>query len=156
MTETAVRLSFPAKSEYLLLARLAVAGVARGLPFGQEEIVDLKLAITEACGNVVRHAYSDRDGAGEVEIDLVPGPDRLEIVVEDRGSGIPLPVPETPAAPTESGGMGLSIMRSVVDELQVERGPGGRGTVVHMTKLTEARGGRRGVGRPSGRDSSKV
>jgi serine/threonine-protein kinase RsbW len=156
MAETPVRLSFPARSEYLLLARLAVAGVARGLPFGQEEIVDLKLAVTEACGNVVRHAYADGDGAGEVEIDLVPGPDRLEIVVEDQGSGIELPLSEPPPAPTESGGMGLSIMRTVVDELQVERGPGGRGTVVHMTKLATSRGRGRRLERRGGRDSSKV
>lgn len=134
MPETTVRLCFPAKAEYLVLARLAVTGVARGLPFEQEEIADLKLAVTEACGNAVRHAY-EHGVSGPVELDLVPGQDRLELVVEDWGTGIELPLSDRPVQPTESGGMGLSIMRTVLDELQVEHGPGGRGTIVHMTKL---------------------
>jgi serine/threonine-protein kinase RsbW len=138
MADAPVRLCFPAKTEYLLLARLAVAGVVRSLPFGQQDVADLKLAVTEACANAVRHAYA-AGVRGEVELDLVPGPDRLDVVVEDWGSGIPLPLPEPPDRPTESGGMGLSIIRTVVDELEIAHGADGRGTVVHMTKL---------VGRP--------
>ena len=134
MADAAVRLSFPAKPEYLLLARLAVSGLARGLSFGQQEIVDLKLAVTEACGNAVRHAYAGSAAPGMVELELVPGEDRIEVVVEDHGSGIDLPVRERPLEPTESGGMGLWIMRTVVDELEIGRGDDGRGTVVHMTK----------------------
>ena len=134
MAETAVRLSFPAKPEYLLLARLAVSGLARELPFGQEEIVDLKLAVTEACGNAVRHAYAGAEAPGTVDLVLVAGDDSIDIVVEDHGSGIKLPLPGRPVTPTELGGMGLWIMRSVVDELEVARGDDGRGTVVHMTK----------------------
>jgi serine/threonine-protein kinase RsbW len=137
MSERAVRLCFPAKSEYLLLARLAVASVARGVPFAREDVADLKLAVTEACGNAVRHAYA----AG-----------RLDLVVEDRGSGIELPLPEAPE-PTERGGMGLAIMRAVVDELEVAPGPGGKGTVVHMTKLAGDPGG--GVD-TAGRNGSHV
>ena len=113
-----------------MLARLAVAGVARAVPLSQEELTDLKLAVTEACGNAVRHAYPSGP-PGEIELDLVPGVDRLELVVEDHGAGIALPVVEREAS--EVGGMGLSIIRAVVDELAVGPGPGG-GTVVHMTK----------------------
>ena len=134
MTPQVVRLRFPARPEYLLLARLAVAGVARGV-LAEEEVSDLKLAVTEACGNAVRHAYASGP-LGEVELDLVPGPDRLELVVEDHGAGIELPLAEP--APSEAGGMGLSIIRAVVDELEVKPGPDG-GTVVHMTKLAARR-----------------
>ncbi len=113
-----------------MLARLAVAGVARAVPLSQEDVSDLKLAVTEACGNAVRHAYPS-GRLGEIELDLVPGVDRLELVVEDHGAGIALPVVER--EPSEVGGMGLSIIRAVVDELEV--GPGDEGgTVVHMTK----------------------
>lgn len=137
MAESAIRLCFPARAEYLLLARLAVAGVARELALGQEEIADLKLAVTEACGNAVRHAYPAGE-VGEVELDLVPGPDRLELVVEDRGPGIQLPLAAEPPEPTERGGMGLAIMRRVVDEFEVGHGPDGCGTVVRMTKLARS------------------
>jgi serine/threonine-protein kinase RsbW len=143
MSETVVRLSFPAKPDYLLLARLALAGVARSLPVGPELLADLKLAVTEACGNAVRHAYSEREGS--VGVAFVVADDRLEMIVEDEGAGIALPVEElvpepAPATPPEpiDGGMGMAIIRAIVDELDVRDGSGGRGTVVHMTKYLDA------------------
>jgi serine/threonine-protein kinase RsbW len=145
MSETVVRLSFPAKPDYLLLARLALAGVARSLPVGPELLADLKLAVTEACGNAVRHAYDDA-GEGSVDLEFVLGDDRLEMIVEDQGTGIALPVEELVADSPEAalsdeggnGGMGMAIIRAIVDELDVHDGSGGRGTVVHMTKYLEA------------------
>ena len=117
-----------------MLARLAVAGVARAVPLGQEEVTDLELAVTEACGNAVRHAYPSGP-LGEIELDLVAGADRLELVVEDHGAGIELPVVER--EPSEAGGMGLAIIRAVVDELEVRPGADGKGTFVRMTKLLD-------------------
>jgi serine/threonine-protein kinase RsbW len=140
MSESSVCLSFPAKAEYLLLARLVVAGALRRLAFEEPEIADLKLAVTEACGNAVRHAYVGR-APGCVDLELVPCPDRLEVVVSDTGAGLRLPLPERPPAPSEAGGMGLGIIRSVVDEVEITRGPGGRGTIVHMIKLSPPRAG---------------
>ena len=103
--------------------------------------------MTEACGNAVRHAYAS-GALGQIELDLVPGADRLELVVEDHGAGIDLPVVEREAS--EVGGMGLSIIRAVVDELAVGPGADG-GTVVRMTKrATRPEGwvGRERGGRP--------
>lgn len=139
MAEWVVRLSFPAKADYLLLARLALAGLARSLPVDQEVLADLKLAVTEACGNVVRHAY--RVGEGSVGVAFVVGKDRLEMIVEDQGSGIELPPLDEEWAATEAppeGGMGMAIIRAVVDELEVHDGADGQGTVVHMTKYLTA------------------
>jgi serine/threonine-protein kinase RsbW len=142
MSETVVSLSFPAKADYLLLARLALSGLARNLNVGPELLADLKLAVTEACGNAVRHAYSSGDGP--VGVAFVVADDRLEMIVEDQGSGIELPVIEDliaePATdePATDGGMGMAIIRAIVDELDVRDGSGGRGTVVHMTKYLEA------------------
>jgi serine/threonine-protein kinase RsbW len=143
MTETVVRLSFPAKADYLLLARLALAGVARSLPVGPELLADLKLAVTEACGNAVRHAYAERQGS--VGVAFVVADDRLEMIVEDEGAGIGVAVEalvaeqvrETPPEPID-GGMGMAIIRAIVDELDVRGGTEGRGTVVHMTKYFDA------------------
>jgi len=139
MSDATVRLSFPAKPDYLLLARLALGGLVRDLPVGPELLADLKLAVTEACGNAVRHAYGD--GAGPVDVAFVVKDDRLEMVVEDKGSGIGLSKLEelleaeaTIGAEPVDGGMGLAIIRAIVDELDVRGGDDGRGTVVHMTK----------------------
>ena len=54
-----VVLEVPAKPEYLLLARLAATGVGRSAGASEETVADLKLAITEAVANVVRHAYPE-------------------------------------------------------------------------------------------------
>lgn len=126
-----VRLSFPAKADYLLLARLALSGLARELPVGDEALADLKLAVTEACGNATRHAYPD--GVGDVSVSYRVGPGVLEMVVEDHGTGFRSTPSGEPVGPRESG-MGLSIMRAVVDELDVRAGAEGRGTVVRMVK----------------------
>jgi serine/threonine-protein kinase RsbW len=144
MSETVVRLSFPAKPDYLLLARLALAGVARNLPVGPELLADLKLAVTEACGNAVRHAYDT--GEGSVDLEFVLGDDRLEMIVEDHGAGIGFPVENLVAETPEealseegrNGGMGIAIIRAIVDELDVRGGGEGHGTVVHMTKYLDA------------------
>jgi serine/threonine-protein kinase RsbW len=136
--EATIRLTFPAKADYLLLARLALGGVVRDMPVGPELLADLRLAVTEACGNVVRHAY---DGEGSVEVAFVVREDRLEMIVEDAGSGVGLQVLEQLLEPEPAvvetpvdGGMGMAIIRAIVDELDVRSGKDGRGTVVHMTK----------------------
>ena len=140
MTESVVSLSFPAKADYLLLARLALSGIARELPLGDELLADLKLALTEACGNAVRHAYVD--GNGDVKVVFAIDDERLLMTVTDRGEGIRVPdallEDPPPAEPLESG-MGMPIIRAIVDELAVEPGPDGRGTRVRMVKyLTPA------------------
>ena len=137
MSESVVRLSFPAKADYLLLARLTLSGIARELPVGDELLADLKLALTEACGNAVRHAYVGTD-VGDVSVVFTIDGRRLLMTVTDRGEGIRAPdMPhvdaEVPALPLESG-MGMPIIRAIVDELAVESGPEGRGTLVRMVK----------------------
>lgn len=128
-----VSLTIPAKAGYLVLARLALSAVCRLTPLEPAEVADLKLAVTEACSNAMRHGYAGSTG-GEIELELVVAHDRLEVVVEDHGAGIALPVPE---GPSELGGMGLPIMRAVMDELEIRSTDDGTGTVVHMTKLAQ-------------------
>jgi serine/threonine-protein kinase RsbW len=142
MSESVVRLLMPAKSEYLILARLALAGIARETPIEESVLADLKLAVTEACGNAVRHAYAGAPGVVEVRFAVEPG--SIEIVVSDDGDAqhasaaapATLPADDIPA----ESGMGLAIIEAVVDELAVSpRGGGDRGTVVRMTKRLAAR-----------------
>ena len=138
MSESVVHLRFPAKPDYLLLARLALSGIARELPLGDEVLADLKLALTEACGNVVRHAYADGDG--DVSILFTIDDSRILMTVEDYGDGIRAPdaIDETPVEGPLEGGMGMSIIRAIVDELQVEPANDGRGTVVRMVKYLKS------------------
>jgi serine/threonine-protein kinase RsbW len=62
-----VSLKIPAKAEYITLSRLALTGLARWASLSDETLSDLKLALSEACSNSVRHAYRDgRDGFVEI------------------------------------------------------------------------------------------
>ena len=80
-----VRLTIPAKPEYVTLCRLALTGLARTRPVEDEVLADLKLALTEAASNSVRHAYGDAGGQVEITYSLMR--DRLEIEVVDEGEG---------------------------------------------------------------------
>jgi serine/threonine-protein kinase RsbW len=130
MTEL-VRISFPAKADYLLLARLVLAGIARDVEVSDELLADLKLAVTEACGNSVRHAYPS--GGGDVTVAYALEGETLEMVVEDRGIGVDAATEPAGRAQLD-GGMGMSIIRTIVDDVLVEPGADGHGTVVRMRK----------------------
>jgi serine/threonine-protein kinase RsbW len=133
MSAKVVTLVMPAKSEYLILARLALAGIAREVPMSESVLADLKLAVTEACGNVVRHAYPDASGAVHVRYEVID--DRIAIEVEDRGGGAEpvAPFELVDGMPVESG-MGLAIIRAIVDEFEIDAGGETGGTVVRMRK----------------------
>src|SRR5438105_15101786 len=79
----AVRLTIPAKAEYITLCRLALTGLSRLLPLADETLADLKLALTEACSNSVRHADSGAEGFVEIRYELKPH--RLVIAVTADG-----------------------------------------------------------------------
>jgi serine/threonine-protein kinase RsbW len=129
---TEVRLEMPAKAEYLLLGRLALAGMARTVDFDAELLADLKLAVTEACANAVRHAY---EAGGTMTLRFAFDEASVRIDVEDRGSGFEAREVQDwePDALSEDG-MGLAIIRAVVDELDIGSGPGGHGTRLSLLK----------------------
>ena len=125
--ERLLHLVVPAKAEFLSLVRLVVASVAGEAGFTDENVADIKVALSEASTNVVRHAYSDDvDNKNMViEINCYELPSQLLIEVIDRGNGIPLP-------PPASEGLGLGIMGSLMDRVDVETGS--TGTSVLMAK----------------------
>ena len=120
-----VALTIPAKAEYIVLSRLALSGLARARALEPALVADLKLALTEACSNVVRHAYKEQP-AGEVEVRYELDEDKLSVEVVDEGIGFD---PEAAAAAAgdelDEGGLGISIIRAIVDELDIKSGDSG-------------------------------
>jgi serine/threonine-protein kinase RsbW len=125
----AIRLRIPAKPEYITLGRLALTGLVRlrPQPLSQEVLGDLKLALTEACTNSVRHAYAD--GQGSVEILYELHSDRLVVEVRDDGAGFDPPDRPRDALDGQElneGGLGIAIIEALADELEIrEREEGG-------------------------------
>ena len=129
-----VRLTIPARAEHITLCRLALTGISRLRPLSEELLADLKLALTEAASNSVRHAYGDHTG-GVVEIVYELHPDRLVIEVSDEGGGfLPGQGGREPGSLTE-GGLGISIIRSIADEFELASSPGVRGSRLRFVKV---------------------
>ncbi len=140
MSADVVTLAIPARTEYLILARLALAGIAREVEIDQATLADLKLAVTEACGNAVQHAHPD-DG-GVVTIRMAVDDDAIEITVADNGPGMDVAsVPALPAGDVPESGMGLAIIHALVDRVEIGPGEDGQGTVVRMRRLRSSRSG---------------
>lgn len=135
MSDPLVTLVIPARSEYLILARLALAGIAREVEMSDETLSDLKLAVTEACANAVAHAYGD--GQGTVEVRFLVSPGSVTIEVQDDGERetpeVPATMPALEGDALPESGMGLAIIQAIVDELEVEARDGA-GTVVRLVK----------------------
>jgi len=114
-----VRLTIPARAEYITLGRLALTAIAGVHPVSDETLHDLKLALTEACTNSVRHAYED-GRVGNVEIVYELEPDRLVVEVGDEGAGFePAETQENGTGDLEEGGLGIAIIRAVADEVEI-------------------------------------
>jgi serine/threonine-protein kinase RsbW len=129
-----VRLTIPARAEYITLCRLALTGIARVRNLPEELLADLKLALTEAASNSVRHAYAELDHAGVVEISYELLPDKLVIEVTDDGEGFDPGEAEGPPEDLSEGGLGIAIIRAIADEVEIGKQPGGRGSRLRFEK----------------------
>jgi serine/threonine-protein kinase RsbW len=129
-----VRLTIPARAEYITLCRLALTGIGRLRELSDELLADLKLALTEAASNSVRHAYGENRGVGVVEISYELFPDRLVIEVTDEGEGFdPAEAAGSPGELSE-GGLGIAIIRAIADEVEIGAQPGGKGSRLRFEK----------------------
>jgi serine/threonine-protein kinase RsbW len=140
--------AIPATYDDVAVVRTLLPAVARGLPFTRSTLLRLEICVMEALHNVVRHAYRDRDD-GDVEVSLEAGADRLVIRIEDHGRPMPdearrsirsaPPITERSATPLPDlpeGGLGIPILRTVLDDLEYRRE--GDRNVLTMTKLLGA------------------
>jgi serine/threonine-protein kinase RsbW len=120
-----VRLTIPARPEYITLGRLALTAIAGIRPVSDEALHDLKLALTEACTNSVKHAYED-GGEGTVDILYELQPDRLVVEIGDAGAGFePRNADGANGDGLSEGGLGIQIIRAVTDEVEIKAREGG-------------------------------
>lgn len=102
-----------------------LGGVAELLSIDPELLDDLKTSVSEACNNVVLHAYGGEPGP--MEVGLFVTDDHFSVRVADEGIGMPAP----PPAGDVSQGIGLSVIRALTEDVQFSSAPGG-GTEVRM------------------------
>jgi serine/threonine-protein kinase RsbW len=129
-----VRLTIPARAEYITLCRLALTGIARVRDLSDEVLADLKLALTEAASNSVRHAYAAADHDGVVEISYELLPNRLVIEVTDEGEGFEPADAEGAPEELSEGGLGIAIIRAIADNVQIGTQADGKGSRLQFEK----------------------
>jgi serine/threonine-protein kinase RsbW len=114
--EADVRLTLPARPENVAVVRHVLGAFGEALHLPASVIDDMRLAVTEACTNVVRHAYESGD-PGPLEIVIRPAGDMLDVIVSDRGRG-------TGLSPDKAGpGLGMSLIAALSHRLEVEHSP---------------------------------
>jgi serine/threonine-protein kinase RsbW len=107
-----MELSLPARAENIALIRHAFGALGEALAIDEQLLSDVRLAVTEACSNVIVHAYADRPpGPLEVDATLLDG--ELAVVVRDEGPGI-VPHPGGPGL-----GLGLPLIASLSEAVEL-------------------------------------
>ena len=139
----AVSLTNPADARWLALCRLVLSGLCQLGPVDDDVLGDLKLAVTEACSNSVRHAYDNGDGRISLRYELASDTVAVEIADVGRGFDFAQPLPELGSQPDEDlreDEMGLAIIHALVDDVEIGAGPEGRGTRIRFAKRLDQAG----------------
>lgn len=119
-----VRIVVPSRPENVAIVREVLAGLADSIEI--DTIEDVKVAVSEACNNVVVHAYDERGGPLEVEVFV--GRHELDVVVRDYGVGIgPRPVDDS----FPGHGIGLAVIEALASRTEM-RAHAGQGIEMAM------------------------
>ena len=108
-----VHLALPGQADNVALVREVLAGLADTIDFGRS-LDDVKAAVSEACNNVVVHAYDGEDGPLEVDVRVRPG--ELEVVVRDYGSGLASRPDDGGHPDTAYRGIGLAVIEALTSQ----------------------------------------
>jgi anti-sigma regulatory factor (Ser/Thr protein kinase) len=126
-----VRLTLPAQPESIPVIRHVLGAFAEALALPPDVIEDIRLAVTEACTNVVRHAY-DGDRSGPIDVVVQPTGDHLDVTVSDRGRGM------GPSPDVDGPGLGLPMIAALADSIELQEAPI-RGNRLRMSFATHPR-----------------
>ena len=132
-----LKMIIPGKPEFVGTVRIAIAHAVSRAGFDIEAIEDIKVAVSEACTNIVCHSHDDPDFTYDVAMELSES--KVTIMISDNGVGFGLneyiePVP----GESQGSGLGIFIIRALMDEVEIQSEPGA-GTDIRMTKYLKQR-----------------
>ncbi len=137
-----IEVKVPAKPEYVGVVRLSTSGIANRMGFAYDDIEDLKVAISEAITNGVKHAYNET-GEGEITIGFGVYENRIEVMVADHGGSFDLTKVKEDIGPYQEedsvddlreGGFGLFLIDALMDKVEINNK---YGVIVLMTKYLQ-------------------
>ncbi|MEK9657499.1 MAG: ATP-binding protein [bacterium] len=134
-------IDIPSTAEYVAVIRLTVAGIASKLNFDIESIEDIKIAVSEACNNVIQHAYTQKNiNTSRIKLEIETENNEFRIQIKDKGIGFnPNKIKSSNAENDEKLGLGLGIafMKSLMDEASIESSPGNGTTITLLKKVPQ-------------------
>ncbi len=132
-TQKKYQLKIPSQSDNLAIIRDVVAKVASRIGFDTDEASKIELAVDEACTNVIKHAYANNSNQ-MIEVSIKVDQKKLIIIVADKGKGfnpdkIKLPDLNKSIKEGRKGGLGLCLIRTLMDKVEFEIKPGSKNQV---------------------------
>lgn len=126
-----VVMNMPSKPEYVGVVRLTVSAIANRMGFNIEDIEDIKVAVAEACTNAIRHSENH-----DFIVKFQVYEDKMGISISDEGKGYHMDNMNGPDLenPKEEGGLGIFIIKSLMDEVEMISNVG-EGTTIKMIKF---------------------
>ena len=129
MTCDTIKMEISTNPDYVGIIRLATSGVANKVGFSVDEIEDIKVAVSEACTNAIRHSEVNYF---LIEFKLLQN--GLCIEIKDQGKGNDIDsIEAVDLSNPKEGGLGIYIIKTLMDEVEIDSGDG-KGTIIKMTK----------------------
>ncbi|MEX0600702.1 MAG: ATP-binding protein [Rhodothermales bacterium] len=122
MSRSVYTLSIPSSTSHLSEVREFVAGHAREADFGEDDVEQFKIAVDEACTNIIKHAYNG-DVDRQIDLAIIVDEDRFTVRIRDEGHSFRPRMYTEPdifkfAESRRAGGFGVHIMRRLMDRVE--------------------------------------
>lgn len=132
-------LQVPSSTENLAMIRDFVNGIGVRAGFSVLEVANLEMAVDEACANVIEHAYGP-EVTKEVTVKATIDDDTVQLDVVDTGKGFdPGEIPQLKldqlVAERKSGGLGMRLIKTLMDEVYYEIIPGKKNELRMIKRL---------------------
>lgn len=125
-----ISMNMSVNPDFISVIRLTLSGVASRIGFSLDDIEDMKVCVSEACTNAIKHSKKD-----EFQVKFYVYPDRLTIEVLDDGIGYDIDSLASPDLKNpKTSGLGIFIIKTLMDEVEI-KSCDKCGTIIKMTKL---------------------
>lgn len=125
-----ISMNMSVNPDFVSVIRLTLSGVASRIGFSLDDIEDMKVCVSEACTNAIKHSKKD-----EFQVKFYVYPDRLTIEVLDDGIGYDVDSLASPDLKNpKTSGLGIFIIKTLMDEVEI-KSCDKCGTMIKMTKL---------------------
>ena len=136
------QLKIPSRTDNLELIREFVSKVAQMVGFGENDVEKIELACDEACTNVIKHAYDSDNETNRLDVLVKVDLEKFTLIVTDHGKGfdpkgLKMPDMKEYMAELKVGGLGIYLIKTLMDEVDYNINPGVKNQVKMVKYLLD-------------------